>query len=97
MEIGFKGKGRSFPFLQRFDTCGRKLQIQAKIALLNSIYTLVVDSQAEDDMEDNRAKKEVFTVMDEWKSTRVERMHSCLDCNTSNIHLIFPVGRDKVF
>ena len=38
----------------------------------------------------------VWTMMDEWKSTRVERVHFDWDGNKSNIDLACPVGMVKV-
>ena len=37
--------------------------------------------QVEEDMEENKAKKEVWTRMCEWKSTKVTRVHYELDNN----------------
>ena len=38
-------------------------------------------------MEEHKAKKEVWTKMNEWKSTKVARMHFYLDYNKSSVHL----------
>jgi len=38
-------------------------------------------------MEEHKAKKEVWTRMDEWKSTKVSKVHSYLDYNESSVHL----------
>lgn len=47
--------------------------------------------QVQDDMEENKAKKGVWTRMSEWKITKVVRLYSDLDYNKSNAHLEFLV------
>ena len=38
-------------------------------------------------MEEHKAKKEVWTMMDEWKSTKVSKVYFDFDCNKSSVHL----------
>jgi len=38
-------------------------------------------------MEEHKAKKQVWTMMDKWKSTKVAKVHSNLDCNKISMHL----------
>lgn len=40
--------------------------------------------------------KEVWTMMDEWKSTRVARVHSGWDGNKSKMHLACPTSMAEV-
>jgi len=47
-------------------------------------------------MEEHKAKKEVWTMMDEWKSTKVARVHSDLDYNKSSVHLACLVDMAEV-
>lgn len=42
-------------------------------------------------MDEHKAKKEVWTMMDEWKSTKVAKVHSDLYCNKTNFHLACPI------
>ena len=44
----------------------------------------------------HKAKKEVWTMMDEWKNTKVARVHSSWDGNKSRMHFACPVGMVKV-
>lgn len=47
-------------------------------------------------MEEKKAKKEVWTMMDEWKSTKVARLHYNLDYNKSSVHLACLVDMNEV-
>ena len=42
--------------------------------------------QDEEDMEDHKAKEEVWTMMDEWKGTKAKKVHSDLDCSEDNVN-----------
>lgn len=44
----------------------------------------------------HKAKKEVWTMMDEWKSTKVKRVHFRCHGNKSRMHLACPTGMAKV-
>jgi len=35
-------------------------------------------------------------MMDKWKSTKVGKVHSDLDCNKSNVHLACPIDMAEV-
>ena len=56
----------------------------------------MVDWQVGEDIEENKAKKEVWTMMDEWKSTRLEKVHSCWDGNKSKMHLLRHTGMVEI-
>jgi len=47
-------------------------------------------------MEDNKAKKEVWTRLRKRKSTKVTRVHSELDYNKSSVHLACLVDMTEV-
>lgn len=47
-------------------------------------------------MEEHKAKKEVWTMTDKWKSTMVAKFHSYLNCNKNKVHLACPVGMAEV-
>lgn len=57
----------------------------------------MVDCQVEDYIEEHKAEKEVWRMMDKWKSTKMERVHSGWDGNKSKMHLSFRIGMDEVF
>ena len=44
----------------------------------------------------NTTKKEVWNMMDEWKSTNAEKVHSGLDGNNSRMHLACLASMDEV-
>ena len=56
----------------------------------------MIDWHVGEDIEEHKAKKKVSTMMEEWKSTRVERVHSSWDGNKSKMHFSFPTGMDEV-
>jgi len=43
----------------------------------------------------HKAKDKVWTMMDEWKSTKVEGVHFGWDGNKSRMHLACPASMDK--
>jgi len=47
----------------------------------------MVDWKVGEDIEEHKAKKEVWTMMVEWKSTKVVRVISGWDGNKSKMHL----------
>ena len=47
-------------------------------------------------MEEHKAKEDVWTMMDEWKSTKVARLHFGWDGNKSNMHLACLAGMVEV-
>ena len=47
-------------------------------------------------MEEHTVKKHQWTMMDEWKSTKVGKVNFDLDCNKSNVHLACPVDMVEV-
>ncbi len=47
-------------------------------------------------MEEHKSKKEVWTMMDEWKSTKVAKVLSDFYFNKINFHLAFLVDMAKV-
>lgn len=51
----------------------------------------MVDWQVEEDIEEHKDNKEVWAMMDEWKSTMVARVHSSCDGNKSKMHLACPI------
>ena len=44
----------------------------------------------------HKAKKEVWTIMHEWKSTKVSRMHYGWDGNKIKMFLAFPISMIEV-
>lgn len=44
----------------------------------------------------HKAKKEVWTMMDEWKNTKVARVRSAWDGNKCRMYLACLVGMDEV-
>lgn len=56
----------------------------------------MIDWQVEKDIEEHKAKKEVWTMTDELKSIGVERVHSDWDANKSKIYLACPTGMVEV-
>lgn len=37
-------------------------------------------------MEENKVEEEVWTMIDEWKATKDEKVHYDLDCSEYNVH-----------
>lgn len=50
----------------------------------------------EEGMEEHKAKDEVWTMMDEWKGTKDEKVHSNLNCSEDNVHFEFLFDMVKV-
>lgn len=47
-------------------------------------------------MEEHKVKKEVWTMMDEWKGTKAGKVHSYLYCNKINMNLAYLVDMSEV-
>ena len=56
----------------------------------------MVDWQVGEDIEVDNANKAVWTMMDEWKSTKLERVQSGWDGNKNKIHLACPTVMAEV-